>query len=48
MGFGEILEGLAGGMFREPEWMEKETPYWGLRIWHFGFFGLSGFLSLGW
>lgn len=31
----------------EPEWMEKITPYWGLRVWHIGFFAISGFLSIG-
>lgn len=31
----------------EPEWMEKITPYWGLRVWHLGFFVISGFLSIG-
>lgn len=46
MGLGDILESLFGDMFGEPEWMEKETPYWGLRIWHFGFFALTGLLSL--
>lgn len=31
----------------EPEWMEQITPYYGLRVWHLGFFGLGGILSVG-
>lgn len=38
----KILE----GDFAEPEWLEKES-YGGLRVWHLGFFGFSGFVCVG-
>lgn len=38
----KILE----GDFNEPEWLEKES-YGGLRVWHLGFFGFSGFVCVG-
>lgn len=34
------------GDFDEPEWLEKES-YGGLRVWHLGFFGFSGFVCIG-
>lgn len=33
------------GEFDEPEWLEKES-YGGLRVWHLGFFGFSGFVCI--
>lgn len=38
----KILE----GDFDEPEWLETPS-YFGLRFWHLGFFGFSGFVCIG-
>lgn len=38
----KILE----GDFDEPEWLERPS-YFGLRVWHLGFFGFSGFVCVG-
>lgn len=37
---------IMDGDFDEPEWLEKES-YGGLRVWHLGFFGFSGFVCIG-
>lgn len=37
---------ILDGEFDEPEWLEKES-YGGLRFWHLGFFGFSGFVCIG-
>lgn len=43
------METLINGAFSgdEPEWLEKETEFWGLRVWHLIFFCFSGVLSIG-
>lgn len=38
----KILE----GDFDEPQWLEQQC-YFGLRCWHLGFFGFSGFVCIG-
>lgn len=34
------------GIIDEPEWLEKDTGYWGLKVWHLIFFCFSGVASV--
>lgn len=37
---------LVDGAFSEPEWLERETEFWGFKVWHLIFFCFSGVLSV--
>lgn len=40
------MSSLIDGAISEPEWLEKETEFWGFRVWHLIFFCFSGVLSV--
>lgn len=40
------MDAIIDGAISEPEWLEKETDFWGFRVWHLMFFCFSGVLSV--